>query len=315
LLLAFSLSYNLVSSLTISGRHEQNQTKGIYYCSRQQTFLKETVVKEAFDILQIDNQAIGLQGRTLRDLILEIPLKSVPNRQAFLSVDRTFKQSSVRFVYYKKYDLECKSKIATLLPYLIFTNPHLEKGIRACFSADANERSKGVKWDSKRKEVITVDDEIFDGFEEYESEDEEAQANAKQFIFELSAITGLKLDKDNKVQEGDAASLFSQSTFRSAKKKDSDSNESDDTPKTINRATPTAQTEALSSLSEGVSSDLKVKLDTMTKALLQLSSMIPDTPENQVSLNNIRALLPPPRAGCSSGADGSRSSGSGALLP
>jgi hypothetical protein len=79
---------------------------------------------------------------------------------------------------------------------LIFTNPHLEKGIRACFSADANERSKGVKWDNKCKEVITVDDEIFDGFEEYESEDEEAQANAKQFIFELSAITGLKLDKN-----------------------------------------------------------------------------------------------------------------------
>jgi hypothetical protein len=140
-------------------------------------------------------------------------LKSSPNRQAFLSVDHTFKQSSVCLVYYKKYDLECKSKISTLLPYLIFTNPHLEKGIRACFSADANERSKGVKWDNKRKEVITVDDEIFDGFEEYKSEDEEAQANAKQFIFELSAITGLKLDKDNKVQEGDAASLFSQSTF------------------------------------------------------------------------------------------------------
>jgi hypothetical protein len=58
----------------------RNQAKGIYYCSRQQTFLKEIVVKEVFEILQIDNQAIGLQGRTLRDLILEIPLKSAPNR-------------------------------------------------------------------------------------------------------------------------------------------------------------------------------------------------------------------------------------------
>jgi hypothetical protein len=292
----------------------RNQSKGLYYCSRQQTFLQEIVIKETFDILQIDNQAIGLQGRTLRDLILEIPIRDAPNRQAFLSADRSFKQSSVRLVYYKKHNSECKSKISTLLPYLIFTNPSLEKGIRACFTAEANERAKGVKWDNKRKEVITVDDEIFDCFDDYESDDEEAQANAKKFIFELSAVTGQTLDKDTKVQEGDAASLFSQSTFRSTKRKDSDTDESDDTPKTINRATPTAQTEALSSLSEGISLDLKARLDLMTKALVQLTTMIPDTPENQVSLNNIRALLPPSSAGCSSGVDGSGSSGPGALL-
>jgi hypothetical protein len=293
----------------------RNQSKGIYYCSRQQTFLNNIVVKEAFDILQIDNQAIGLQGRTLRELILEIPLRKAPTRQAFLSVDRTFKQSSVRLVYYKKNSVECKSKIATLLPYLIFTNPGLEKGIRACFTVDANEeRSKGVKWDSNAKEVITVDDEIFDGFEEYESDDEEAQANAKKFIFNLSALTGLKLDKENKIQEADAASLFSQSTFRSTTKnnKDVDSDESDDTPKTINRSTPTAQTEALSSLSEGVSSDVKNRLELMTKALIQLTTMIPDTPENQASLNNIRTLFPLQSAGSSRGVEGSGSSGSGA---
>jgi hypothetical protein len=69
--------------------------------------------------------------------------------------------------------VECKSKIATLLPYLIFTNPRLEKGIRACFT------------------------------------------NAKKIVFNLSALTGLKLDKDNKVQEADAATLFSQLTFHS----------------------------------------------------------------------------------------------------
>jgi hypothetical protein len=158
----------------------RNQSKGLYYCSRQQTFLQEIITKEVFDILQIDNQSIGLQGRTLRDLILEIPLRDSPNRQAFLSADRTFKQSSVRLVYYQKNNAKCKSKISTMLPYLIFTNPLLEKGIRACFTADANERSKGVKWDTKRKEVITVDDEIFDGFEEYESDDKQAQANAKK---------------------------------------------------------------------------------------------------------------------------------------
>jgi hypothetical protein len=121
-----------------SSPQEINRNGYTSYCSHQQTFLNEIVIKDAFDILQIDNQAIGLQGRTLRELILEIPLRKFPPRQAFLLADRTFKQSSVRLVYYKKHNVECKSKIATLLPYLIFTNPSLEKGIRACFTADAN---------------------------------------------------------------------------------------------------------------------------------------------------------------------------------
>jgi hypothetical protein len=157
--------------------------------------------------------------------------------------------------------VECKSKIATLLPYLIFTNPRLEKGIRACFT------------------------------------------NAKKIVFNLSALTGLKLDKDNKVQEADAATLFSQLTFHSTTKNnnDPDSDESNNTPKTINRSTPTAQIEALSSLSEGVSLDVKTHLELMTKALIQLTTMIPDTPENQASLNNISALFPPQSAGSSSG--------------
>jgi hypothetical protein len=106
---------------------ERNQAKSQYYCSRQQSFLKDILVVENFDIMQIDTRAIGLNGRTLRELILEIPLRKFPNRQAFLSADRTFKQSSVKLVFYKEFKSECTIRIATLLPYLIFTNPTLEK--------------------------------------------------------------------------------------------------------------------------------------------------------------------------------------------
>jgi hypothetical protein len=199
----------------------RNKDKGMYNCSRQQTFLKDNMMAEAFDILQIDNCAVGLKGRSLHELILEIPLRDFPNKQAFLSADRTFKGSTVKVCFYKIHELECRNRISTLLPYLMFTNPFSEKGIRACFSADANERAKGVKWDSKRKEVITVDDEIFDSIEEdLDSDDETAQSNAEQFIFNLAEATGLALTKSqkmktNKIKEGDAASLFSQSTFRS----------------------------------------------------------------------------------------------------
>jgi hypothetical protein len=122
--------------------------------------------------------------------------------------------------------------------------------------------------------------------------------------------------KPTKVQEGDAASLFSQSTIRSKQKTkgNESSTDSDDTPKTINRATPTAQTEALSSLSDGVLDQLKAHLEKMATALIQLTSLVPLTPENQVALENIRANFPPSQsAGCSSEVSGPGPQGPGAL--
>lgn len=69
-----------------------------------------------------------------------------------------------------------------------FYQPDVREGIRACFTADANEKAHGVKWDSKRQEVVTVDDEIFEYVEEMDSEDKEAQNNANKFIIDLAAI-------------------------------------------------------------------------------------------------------------------------------
>jgi hypothetical protein len=75
-----------------------------------------------------------------------------------------------------------------------------------------------------------------------------------------------------------------------------------------------AQTEALSSLSEGISFELKAKLEQMTSALLQLTTMIPNNPKNQAALANIRAILPQSQsAGSSSDIYDPGSSGSGTL--
>jgi hypothetical protein len=140
-------------------------------------------------------------------------------------------------------------------------------------------------------------------------------------MIDVAAATGLSFNKKSKkkvkstkVQEVDAGSIFSQSTIRSNNDGESEE-DSDDMPKTINRSTPTAQTEAISSLSEGPSNEIKNYLDQMTKALMQLTTMIPNTPENQAALANIRAILPTSqRAGSSSDSQGLGSSGSGALL-
>lgn len=99
-------------------------------------------------------------------------------------------------------------------------------------------------------------------------------------------------------------------------KSNESSTDSDYTPKTINHATtPTAQMEALSSLSDGVPDALKAHLDKMATALLQLATLVPNTPENQGALQNIRAIFPSSQsAGSSSEGSGPRPQGFGALL-
>jgi hypothetical protein len=204
----------------------RNQIKCIHYCGQQQNFLKEFITAELFDILQIDIKSVGLQGQTLRELILKIPIRDAPTCQAFLSADHSFNGSTVKLCFHEKNESECRSRIATLLPYLVFTNPHLERGIKGCFSADANQRSKGVKWDDKRKEVVAVDDKIFESFEALDSDDEadNQKPRVQQFRVNFAAVSGLSAKNNKtpsgpptKVIEGDAASLFSQSTMESEK--------------------------------------------------------------------------------------------------
>jgi hypothetical protein len=134
-----------------------------------------------------------------------------------------------------------------------------------------------------------VDNEIFESFEALDSDDEanNQKPRIKQFMIKnFATASGLTARPSKpasgpatKVQEGDAASLFSQSMMQSKKADSSD--KSDDTPKMINRSPPTAQSEALSILSEGISFDLKEQLEQKTSALLQLTTMIPNNPENQ----------------------------------
>jgi hypothetical protein len=52
----------------------QNQAKCVYYTSCQGSFLSEIKAAEIVTILDIDSQVIGLNGCTLRQLILVIPL-------------------------------------------------------------------------------------------------------------------------------------------------------------------------------------------------------------------------------------------------
>jgi hypothetical protein len=306
--------------------------KCIHYIGKQSVFLAQLKSVEGKDILFIDTPVLGLKGRTLRELILEIPLRNNPSKQAFLSADRAFNKPTAKLFFNQENANECDSRKSTLLPYLIFTNPGLEQGIRTCFSGDANERAKGVKWDPVAKEVVTVDDEIFNGFDGWESDDDDKQSDAvKKFMIDLAAVSGVSLSqyleenaRDIKVQETDAASMFSKSTIRSkanatfnttSSQDDSDMEEDDDTLVTFNRSTPTSNTADVSSITDGqTSQEIKSRVDSaLSQIILSLTKSLPDTPENQVALANIRAQYSSQSAGRSSDSTDPGSTDSGAL--
>jgi hypothetical protein len=310
----------------------RNKMKCIHYIGKQSVFLAQLKSVEGKDILFIDTPVLGLKGRTLRELILEIPLRNNPSKQAFLSADRAFNKPTAKLFFNQENANECDSRKSTLLPYLIFTNPGLEQGIRTCFSGDANERAKGVKWDPVAKEVVTVDDEIFNGFDGWESDDDDKQSDAvKKFMIDLAAVSGVSLSqyleenaRDIKVQETDAASMFSKSTIRSkanatfnttSSQDDSDMEEDDDTLVTFNRSTPTSNTADVSSITDGqTSQEIKSRVDSaLSQIILSLTKSLPDTPENQVALANIRAQYSLQSAGRPSDSTDPGSTDSGAL--
>jgi hypothetical protein len=111
-----------------------------------------------------------------------------------------------------------------------------------------------------------------------------------------------------KVQEKDVSSLFSRSTIAlqqhprdpgQSQGSDTSKNEedSDDTPRTINKTASTADTVGLSSLS---TSDIQTKMDLMAQAI---QNFIPNTPENQAFLAQFSAAFSPsPRVGSPSDA-------------
>jgi hypothetical protein len=283
----------------VSPSHKQ---KCIYYIALQSSFLNKIESMETWEIINL-GEAVGLENTTLRRLILEIPLRDDPTHQAFLSVDRSFNSASTKLYFYKANGYECRNRITTLLPYLVFTNPEKEKGIKSCFSGDANDRARGVKWDPERLEVVTADDEIMDLYNSvYHDDDSQALADdfARRIILDFAEMMAINLhaEKDvaqaTKVQEKDASSLFSHSTIATKTGNDagksqsselSNEDDSDDTPRTVNKSSSTADTVGLSSLS---TSDFQAKMDLMAQAI---ERFIPNTPENQAFLAQFSAAF------------------------
>jgi hypothetical protein len=90
----------------VSPNHKQ---KCIYCTALQSSFLNKIDSMESWEIINLTNMAVGLNGATLRRLILKIPLQDEPSRQAFLPVDRAFNSALTKFYFFKANTSKCRS--------------------------------------------------------------------------------------------------------------------------------------------------------------------------------------------------------------
>jgi hypothetical protein len=80
----------------VSSNHKQ---KCIYYIALQSLLLNKIDSMESWEIIGLNNAAVGLHGASLRHLILKIPLHDEPSRQTFLLVDQAFNSASTKFYF------------------------------------------------------------------------------------------------------------------------------------------------------------------------------------------------------------------------
>jgi hypothetical protein len=136
-------------------------------------------------------------------------------------------------------------------------------------------------------EVMTADDEILDMYHLIYEEDEDqdlVDEFAWKVLLDFAKVDGTNFTakpaaKAMKVQEKDVSSLFSCSTIASQQHPrdpgqsqgsdiSDDEEDSDDTPRTVNKTVSMADTVGLSSLS---TSDIQTKMDLMAQAIFHYS--------------------------------------------
>ena len=193
--------------------------------TRQAVFLHNVSRQQDYSIATLDYEDKQLEGKTLRDLLMEMKVKDKPTTPLFVSVDKHWASKGFVFQMTTTNEEEASQRIRSLLPYLIGTMEskyHVQ--IRKMFSLEALQSEQTCKWDTEKQMVIWEDDALLDDLlggsdKDYDFPD----TDASQFKVDMSIIT----DEPKGTSEpqmaastGDSVSTFAtKKTASSAKKK------------------------------------------------------------------------------------------------
>jgi len=113
-------------------------------------------------------------GRSLRDIIMEIPSQVFPGTPLFHNMDKQWRsENGVTFTFLPENDSDARTIVAGLIPYLRCT---AEPWYLSMFTSEAKLRHASSKWDHTTRQVFSVEEFEIDEFlaedDEYNKTDE-----------------------------------------------------------------------------------------------------------------------------------------------
>lgn len=195
-------------------------------------FLTQVRNARTWSIGSLDHRSKRMGKKSIRDLIMAIPLSTNPARKLFIACEAQSDGATVLSFIDSNSD-EAYNRIHNLLAFLRFTNPAaLHEGINNAFTASARTAAQDVIWDPTSQTVITQADRIVHEIRDDELDgflgcDPDVQ---RRFILDLRGLPPPSNDEDgsSKRQVDDDDSV---STFRSGNKRAKSSDPSPTTNK------------------------------------------------------------------------------------
>ena len=190
----FRLVPEMISLISDSARE-----KAALLRERQKAWNNNVVVTQNWEIAALERPIRGMQGRSLRDLIMSMTVDEDNPTPLFSAINKHWSRNgSYLFAYSPRVASEAQARIAGLLAYLHFevgeqVHPALDKH----FTVNAVEQANQMTWNNLTKEVETADDLAVGDLEAACHEED------MEFIFDIELTKEQKAAAANKGTEDD----------------------------------------------------------------------------------------------------------------
>ena len=183
-------------------------------------FLHDVRTFDDPEISVLDFKDPELGNKTLRQVIMATRSEEDPSKRLFVSVDRRFKGTGVRFTVRSDRMIEADARInGGILSFLRGTlDASMHQALDKCFTPRAVSRAGAATWDPINKCVVSEADRMMADFddiltEDYsiKSEDLEKEGEKEDFTLDLGSLTERVMKTKRAGQEysaGDSLSTF-----------------------------------------------------------------------------------------------------------
>lgn len=166
--------------------NERAREKVRYLAARQLAWINGLDSMKTWEIATME-LTTRENGKSIREMIMEIEHPRIPGKQLFHSIDMTYNQKGIVCSFLPQYAAEARTMVSGLLPYLKYRHG---EWVSKYFTPNAASRSETALWDDKLKMVISKEDKTLDKLVDADEDlDLMSEEQTKQFEFDKTPDT------------------------------------------------------------------------------------------------------------------------------